>query len=243
MKLSIKSLWSKSGKVDKAFALFLFVYLLSLVAWPDTGFEGIVAFVTFCLGAWIALRLLRIGLRKLTWRLRNRLIVAYAFIAVLPILLVLTLVGLGAYMLAGQVAVYLVRSELDRRLVSLRSVAEHATDSPSDIRVIDATEQQHFPGLILWTSQNGASQEWPPEEDVSLPETLPVNSSGFASRDGRYYAWADVVVGNEKGSGADATHTPFSQRAGAGVGRLLLLKAGHCRVGDGPPGEPTEDSD
>ena len=144
MKLSIKSLWSKSGKVDKAFALFLFVYLLSLVAWPDTGFEGIVAFVTFCLGAWIALRLLRIGLRKLTWRLRNRLIVAYAFIAVLPILLVLTLVGLGAYMLAGQVAVYLVRSELDRRLVSLRSVAEHATDSPSDIRVIDATRAATF---------------------------------------------------------------------------------------------------
>ena len=82
------------------------------------------------LGAWIALRLLRIGLRKLTWRLRNRLIVAYLFIAVLPILLVLTLVALGGYMLAGQVAAYMVRSELDRRLVLLRSVAEDLSASP-----------------------------------------------------------------------------------------------------------------
>ncbi len=235
MKLSIKSLWSKSGKVDKAFALFLFVYLLSLVAWPDTGFEGIVAFVTFCLGAWIALRLLRIGLRKLTWRLRNRLIVAYAFIAVLPILLVLTLVGLGAYMLAGQVAVYLVRSELDRRLVSLRSVAEHATDSPSDIRVIDATEQQHFPGLILWTSQNGASQEWPPEEDVSLPETLPVNSSGFASRDGRYYAWADVVVGNRKALALTPLTRPFLSGLAPGLGDFYFLKRDIVESGTAPP--------
>ncbi len=90
--------------------------------WPDSGLETLAAFATYVLGAWIALRLLRIGLRKLTWRLRNRLIVAYLFIAVLPILLMLTLVGLGGYMLAAQVAVYLVRSELDRRLVLLRSV-------------------------------------------------------------------------------------------------------------------------
>ena len=54
------------------------------------------------------------------------MLVAYLFIAVLPILLVLTLVGLGGYMLAGQVAVYLVRSELDRRLVSLRSVGRRS---------------------------------------------------------------------------------------------------------------------
>ena len=151
-----------------------------MVAWPDSGFEGFVAFVTFVLGAWIALRLLRIGLRKLTWRLRNRLIVAYLFIAVLPILLVLTLVGLGGYMLAGQVAVYLVRSELDRRLVSLRSVAEDLTASPAAIqRYSTTTEQQALSWLILWTVA-----EWR-EPGVAARSgrefarrTLPVNASG-----------------------------------------------------------------
>ena len=118
--------------------------------------EVLAALVTYVLGAWIALRLLRIGLGKLTWRLRNRLIVAYLFIAVLPILLMLTLVALGGYMLAGQVAVYLVRSELDRRLVSLRSVAEDLSATPVAIQRIHAnTTQTTFPGLILWTAQNG----------------------------------------------------------------------------------------
>ena len=62
--------------------------------------------------------------------------VAYLFIAVLPILLVLTLVGLGVYMLAGQVAVYLVRSELDRRHDVLRSVAADLSAAPASIEQI-----------------------------------------------------------------------------------------------------------
>ena len=80
----------------------LVLYLILLVAWPASVVEVLAALVTYVLGAWIGIRLLRIGLRKVTWRLRNRLIVAYLFIAVLPILLVLTLVALGGYMLAGR---------------------------------------------------------------------------------------------------------------------------------------------
>jgi sigma-B regulation protein RsbU (phosphoserine phosphatase) len=198
VKLSIKSLWARSGKVEKAFASGLVLYLILLAAWPDSVPETLVAFATFVLGAWIALRLLRIGLRKLTWRLRNRLIVAYLFIAVLPILLVLTLVGLGGYLLAGQVAVYLVRSELDRRLVSLRSVDEELSVSPAAIQRISETDRKRFPGLILWTAQNGAAKKWPLDANVSWPPRLPVNSSGFALREGRYYAWADIVAGDRQ---------------------------------------------
>ena len=224
MNLSIQSVWKRAGKVDKAFAAMLVLYLILRVAWPESALESLVALAAYVLGGWIALRLLRIGVRKLTWRLRNRLMAAYFFIAVLPILLVLTLVGLGAYMLAGQVAVYLVRSELDRRLIALRSVAEHASASPTEIRVIDATEQQRFPGLILWTSQNGESQEWPPDANVSLPEALPVNSSGFASRDGRYYAWSDVVVGNKKALALTPLTRPFLSGLAPGLGDFYFLQ-------------------
>ena len=224
MNFSIKSVWKRAGKVDKTFAVMLVLYLILRVAWRDSALESLVALTTSVLSIWILLRLVRIGVRKMTWRLRNRLMAAYFFIAVLPILLVLALVGLGAYMLAGQVAVYLVRSELDRRLVSLRSVAEHASDSPTDIRVIDATEQQRFPGLILWTSQDGASQEWPPDADVSFPEALPVNSSGFASRDGRYYAWSDVVVGNKKALALTPLTRPFLSGLAPGLGDFYFLQ-------------------
>jgi sigma-B regulation protein RsbU (phosphoserine phosphatase) len=53
------------------------------------------------------------------WRVRNRLIVTYVFIAVVPILLILALVGISAYIVSGQVASYLVTSEVNRRAASL----------------------------------------------------------------------------------------------------------------------------
>jgi sigma-B regulation protein RsbU (phosphoserine phosphatase) len=211
--LSIQSLWKRAGKVEKAFALALVLYLILRFAWPDSGLETLVAFATYVLGAWIALGLLRIGLRKITWRLRNRLMVAYLFIAVLPILLVLTLVGLGAYMLAGQVAVYLVRSELDRRLISLRSVAEDVSASPAAIQKISESEQQRFASLILLTIQSGAEKEWPSDAGVAWPSGLPANSSGFALRDGRYYAWADVVEGSKQA----LAMTPLTRRFLSGL--------------------------
>jgi small-conductance mechanosensitive channel len=106
-----------------------------------------VALATFVLGAWIALASVADRSAQATWRLRNRLMVAYLFIAVLPILLVLTLVGLGGYMLAGQVAVYLVRSELDRRLVLLQAVAEDLSASPGSIqRIVTKRSSGAFPG-------------------------------------------------------------------------------------------------
>jgi phosphoserine phosphatase RsbU/P len=224
VKLKLQSLWRRAGKLDKAFLAALLLYLLLMATWRGSGFEAFAAFATYVLGGLVALRLLRVGVRKLTWRLRNRLMVAYLFIAVLPILLILTLVGLGAYMLAGQVAVYLVRSELDRRLIALRSVAGDLTATPAAIRQMDLSQQQTFPGLILWTAQSGVSQNWPPDAEVSLPEGLAVNSSGFASRDGRYYAWADVVTGDKQALALAPLTRRFLSGLAPGLGDFYFVQ-------------------
>ncbi len=69
---------------------------------------------------------------------------------------------------------------------------------PLALQRIDETEQQRFPGLILLAIQSGAEKEWPPDASVNLPAGFPVNSSGFALRDGRYYAWADTATGDRQ---------------------------------------------
>jgi sigma-B regulation protein RsbU (phosphoserine phosphatase) len=223
--------------VEKTFAALLILYLILRFAWPDSATEVLVAFASFVLGAWIALRLLRIGLRKLTWRLRNRLMVAYLFIAVLPILLVLTLVGLGAYMLAGQVGVYLVRSELDRRLIALRALADDAAASPASIQRIEETERQRFPGLILLTIQSGVEKKWPPDAQVSLPAGLPANSSGFAARNGRYYGWADSVAGNKQALAVTPLTRRFLSGLAPGLGDFYFLERDVDTPGT-TPGKP-----
>ena len=72
-----------------------------------------------------AFRLARRYTAMLIWRLRNRLIVAYVFIAVVPILLIVVLVASATYVITGQAAVYLITSELDRRNELLAAAAEH----------------------------------------------------------------------------------------------------------------------
>jgi len=56
------------------------------------------------------------------WRLRRRLIVAYVFIAIVPILLIVLLVGLGIFIVGGQFAALLVTSDMRGRLSVLQQL-------------------------------------------------------------------------------------------------------------------------
>jgi len=60
--------------------------------------------------------------RKLLWRLRNRLIVTYVFIGVIPAVLLVAMTFITLYGLAGQFAVFLVTSEINSQLRSLEAV-------------------------------------------------------------------------------------------------------------------------
>ena len=64
----------------------------------------------------------------LLWGLRQRLIVTYVFIAFIPVILILALAGLGAFILYGQFAAFLVSQHLDNHvdeLVQLNRVVAH----------------------------------------------------------------------------------------------------------------------
>jgi sigma-B regulation protein RsbU (phosphoserine phosphatase) len=60
--------------------------------------------------------------RKVLWRLRNRLIVTYVFIGVIPAVLLVAMAGITLYGLAGQFAVFVVTSEINSQLRSLEAV-------------------------------------------------------------------------------------------------------------------------
>jgi sigma-B regulation protein RsbU (phosphoserine phosphatase) len=224
VKLKLQSLWKRTGKLDKAFLAALLLYLILRVAWAGSGVEEFIGFIAIVLGCWLGIRLLRTGLRKLTWRLRNRLMVAYLFIAVLPILLILTLVGLGGYMLAGQVAVYLVRSELDRRMIALRSDAQELSSSDAAIQQVGEADRRQFPGLILWTSKNGMAVQWPRETALQLSAGPTTESSGIASRGGRFYAWAKSKMGDRQSLLVAPLNRRFLSSMSPGLGDVYFLQ-------------------
>jgi sigma-B regulation protein RsbU (phosphoserine phosphatase) len=106
-----------------AAGLFVLQKLLGLFAasWGDH-LGGWVGFLTFFAGILFFILAFRWVKRRILWRLRNRLIVTYVFIGVIPAVLLVAMACITLYGLAGQFAVFVVTSEVRSQLRSLEAV-------------------------------------------------------------------------------------------------------------------------
>jgi sigma-B regulation protein RsbU (phosphoserine phosphatase) len=143
---------------------------------------------------------------RLIWRLRNRLMVTYVFIGAVPFLLVLALAYFGAWIVVGQVATYLVRSELNRRAAFLEEPARVL--SHTQLRERAAILQQMFPlfreqapGVeILVTGDKGeAPFRYPADSKMEPLAPEWQDCTGLIYRNGRYYA---IALAHEGGTRA-----------------------------------------
>src|SRR5580658_1644315 len=122
--------WRGLGWLEKAFLILLPVWAGLHFAHASAALEIPAGVVAILLGLVCIFRLARYTMRKAIWRLRNRLIVAYVFIAVVPIVLILTLVGVVGWVVIGQMAIYLVNTELGQRENVLLRQAETLAHVP-----------------------------------------------------------------------------------------------------------------
>ena len=99
-----KALYRRLGWLDRVFLAVLAAALVYNQAFPDSQGGVLLTFLAFVLAVVLAFKWLVVLLRKVIWRLRYRLLVAYLFIAVVPILLILVLVWFGTYVLTGSAA-------------------------------------------------------------------------------------------------------------------------------------------
>src|SRR5882672_8990018 len=81
------------------------------VSWGQalSGWVGILSFLVIVLMTILAYRWLK---ARLLWRLRNRLIVTYVFIGVIPVVLLVLISFITLYLLAGQFANFVATSEI-----------------------------------------------------------------------------------------------------------------------------------
>jgi sigma-B regulation protein RsbU (phosphoserine phosphatase) len=82
------------------------------------GWVGFLTFLAALLFAVLAFGWIK---RRILWRLRNRLIVTYVFIGVIPVALLLTMALITLYGAAGQFSVYVVTSEIHAQLRTLEA--------------------------------------------------------------------------------------------------------------------------
>jgi sigma-B regulation protein RsbU (phosphoserine phosphatase) len=198
MAARLKSLYQKLGRIEKIFlVLFILAWTLSYAA-PASGIGLLVTFAAWITGLAVAIRLAKTGIRKAIWRLRNRLIVAYVFIAMVPIALILALVAVSTYGLTGQIALYLVNSELDRRTNILRGAAAAIGETPPDKRSemiahTDDFTRRLFPAteVLLRDGRDGAEHRYPASSDITAPPAgwQDKDANGIVVKDGKLYSW------------------------------------------------------
>lgn len=107
--------------LEKLLGIFAPSWGAHLGGW--VGFLAVVAAILFYI---LAFRWVR---RRLLWRLRNRLIVTYVFIGVIPAVLLIAMGMITLYGLGGQFAVFLVTSEIHAQLRSMASVNDAVTSA------------------------------------------------------------------------------------------------------------------
>src|SRR5437588_9899469 len=112
------------------------------------GWVSFLTFVCFVLFSWLLFRWTR---NQLLWRLRNRLIVTYIFIGVIPVVLILLIGSIAGYLFAGQFATFIATEAIDEEVQALQHAnTDIAIDLANQLRMgspVSAVELKKVGGL------------------------------------------------------------------------------------------------
>src|SRR5947209_15868449 len=185
-----------------------------------------------------SLLLLRWVRTRLLWSLRNRLIVTYMFIGVMPVVLILAMVGIAGYLVANQYAISQARLELDNEIQSLQtmnasvsaqiaeqiSIASSRSEKkllPPEIRYL----QKRFPGLEVEAYADGkriASSVTPSAQaTVALPAWLKTSFDGVVLDQGALYLRSVVITKVGKQTLTVLASVPLSNQVLAQAAKTL----------------------
>lgn len=210
-----RAFWRTTSKLDRAAAV---VVLFCILLW----ITPLGLWLSFMKGWLIFLFLIALGVlfvrfarwvrRRLLWGLRNRLVVAYVFIAVVPVVLLLTMAGVFAYLLYFQLGAHLLSDDLGERIASTANVAdtlartlqgEQSNKNPATLSDVLAGPtasallsgaRQYLPGLEVHTSSS---------QTPIASNARPVrNFSGLVQASGRL--WIESIVPGHFGSGSSS---------------------------------------
>ena len=184
--------------------LDLFLFLAGRITYwirhtPSVSLDAWVSFLTSIGGTLLIWLVVRWILRRAMWRLRNRLIVTYTVIGVIPVLLLIAMGLVMSYLFVGQFATYVATSDLKVELSSLETLNSHlASEVASPLRqgknlsrsVLQNANvrEEAFPDRIVTAWYRGKGEV--------LEATVGENGSGPGSSDSRLIAPPQKIKGD-----------------------------------------------
>jgi phosphoserine phosphatase RsbU/P len=179
----LRSVWDRTSRIDLvAFLLVLaggLVYLLE----AEGTIINYLKFIALLAALYLLYRLLAWGRSRLLWSLRNRLIVAGLFIALVPVLLLVLLAVRSAGILYSQLASYLLYEDVQRRKDMLSDIAEHIAAAHRTLP--RGVTQEELERILAAQSHAVHDRELPKlkitfSNDATLLHTVASNRQSFA---------------------------------------------------------------
>jgi sigma-B regulation protein RsbU (phosphoserine phosphatase) len=121
----LRTLWNRISRVDLVAALLALAGGLAYLLDAEGALFNYLKFIALLASLYLLYRLLAWGRSRLLWSLRNRLIVAGLFIALVPVVLLGILAVRSANILYSQLAAYLLYEDVQRRRDMLFDISEH----------------------------------------------------------------------------------------------------------------------
>src|SRR5713101_656073 len=120
-----KDVWSRLSWADLVSTAVAAGGLMAAIFGFNGGFFSFLKYLAVLAGIYLLFRLIGWWRNRLLWSRRNRLIVAYLFIAAVPILSIVTLVVLAARILYSQLGAYLLYEDIHQRIAIIADISEH----------------------------------------------------------------------------------------------------------------------
>jgi phosphoserine phosphatase RsbU/P len=222
--------------------LFLLQQLLRLFSrTAGSGLGGWIRFLTFLGLILLAIPAFRWLRARVLWRLRNRLIVTYIFIGVVPVALLVTMAVVSIYLFAGQFATFVVttdiQSELKRLQASNTAIAHELAariskgEKPASAS-LEGLRQEKTWGrrtVTAWYGGNDVLRIGPAENPTPAPKFLPVQFADLVHEGDKFYLRVSntLAVGSDKLiviTGKPVDHELLANMA-ADLGQVSLMYA------------------
>jgi sigma-B regulation protein RsbU (phosphoserine phosphatase) len=263
-KLREKGLWpgswaARAGLYVLALDILLFALQLIAGAFSPRAAANLGGWVTFLTSLAAALFGI-VGFRwlrgQLLWRLRNRLIVTYVFIGVIPVFLLVAISLITLYLLAGQFASFVVKSEIDSHLrstaASSRTIAhlletQLSTEKSINAEGINGLRPKHREWsrrqVCVWYGEA-------PVQCAGPPGVAALDSPGFELKDGfqeivrdhekLYLRTASVIAGPKplRVASSEPLDRVLMEEMAAQLGEITLIE----QVKTGQPSQSQESS-
>jgi phosphoserine phosphatase RsbU/P len=126
LRANLREYWRRISRLDLIALAILVAGGAAFFFERGGGLFSFAKFLSVLAGIYLLFRLIGWWRTRLLWSLRNRLIVAYLFIAVVPVLLLVALAAISGLILYTQLGAYLLYDELQHRVETIANGTEHA---------------------------------------------------------------------------------------------------------------------